>query len=831
MLEKFLQMTKDVIEKNKIIIFLTIVITIILVPGIFFLQFDSEIINMLPSSHKEVKEHNKYEKIFGDSSPILVGVETNNIYTTEYLNYIKELTQKIEALNSTLPAENIAKLFQITKKEASEVISVISESGAIDGKSIKELLKDKKRLINEFFMDENLTFRISKRAKRIDEIEIIRAYTLPVKEVRSLVNIDYIKGEKDKFKVKKIFEGDIITDKEAKEIKERIKDWKLYQGFMVSEDDTLSGVLVQLNNVGLGIKGQVYENILNLTKNSHYKIFIGGGPVVTYSINKYLLNDLVVLVPLVSLVVIAILFLSFGNMQGVFFPLFAVMLSAAWTVGIMSYLSIPLNIISSVIPVMLIAVGSAYGIHFMNNYFHSHEKNKIIILKNNITTIGVSIFLAGLTTIVGFSSLMTGGFKPLRHFGLFTSLGILLNIFIALYIIPSFLLLGKKEKTIFFKEVKKDDLITKFLHFFSHFTVANYGLIAIFAVVLVIIFSLGIFRIKVEMNDIEFFRQDTQIRIVDNVLNKKMSGTQNLDIIFETKDGTSILRKDVLTEIEKFCNKASGDFPKIGKIFYLNEYLKKMNQEMYSGLAENYKLPDTDEKIKDYMLLYSGKIDSVITANKDKTRVTLIMKRIPTVEIVKLKNYIKNYFNEKFLSTYNLNIAIAGYANLYVISNEVITWSMLKSLFVSLIIVFFINLYSFKSLKISFISLVPVLVTLVITFGMMGYAGIPFNTVSSMIAGVTIGIGIDYPIHYLIKYLRDRKTKEKKEAIKAAINEIGRGIIYNVISVASGFMVLFVSKFIPLTQFGGLMCFIMVLTGLGALLFIPSFLMLFDNNK
>ncbi|MCX8093548.1 MAG: MMPL family transporter, partial [Candidatus Goldbacteria bacterium] len=722
------------------------------------------------------------------------------------------------------------KLFKITKEQANEVIAVISESGAIDGKEMKELLKDKKRLVNEFFMDEKLAEKISRKIKRIDEIEIQRVYTLPVKEVRSLINIDYIKGEKDKFKVIKIFDGEKVNEKDVKDIEKKIKDWKLYSGFLVSEDGTLSGILVQLNNVGLGIKGQVYESILDITKNSPYKVYVGGGPVVTYSINKYILSDLLVLVPLVGLVVIVILFLSFGNLQGVFYPLFAVILAAAWAVGLMSYLNIPLNIISSVIPVMLIAVGSAYGIHFMNNYFHSNEKDKKIVLKDNIITIGVSIFLAGLTTIVGFSSLITGGFRPLKHFGLFTSIGILFAIFIALFLIPSFLLLGKKEKTIFFKEEKKNDLITKFLEFLSHITITKSKFIIFITVILIIIFAIGIFKIKVEMNDIEFFRQDTQIRMVDNLLNKKMSGTQNLDIVFETKDGSSVLKKDLLEEIEVFCNKVVVDFPKIGKVFYLNEYLKKMNQEMYGGLTINYKLPDTDEKINDYMLLYSGKIDSVITANKDKTRVTLIMKRLPTVEIVKLKKYIYKYFNEQFLSKYNLNITVTGYANLYVISNDVITWSMLKSLFVSLIIVFFINLYSFKSLKLSFISLMPVIVTLVITFGIMGYIGIPFNTVSSMIAGVAIGIGIDYPIHYLVRYLRDRKTKVKKEAAAAAITEIGRGIIYNVISVAAGFMVLFASKFIPLTQFGALMCFVMVLTGFGALTIIPALLMLFDNN-
>lgn len=827
MLEKFLNKIKDLIEYNKIIIFICMLITIIFIPGLFNVKFDNEIINMLPKTNKDVQEHYKYENIFGDSSPIFVGVEADNIYNKDYLEYLINLTQQIEFLNKKIPKENLSKLFNITSKEADELISVISESGEINAKNIKQLLCDKKRLTDEFFMDEKLADKISKRAKKTDEIDILRDYLLPIKEIKSIINIDYIKGENDKFKVKKIFDGDKISDKDIIDIKEKINSWQLYKDFIISSDETLSNILIQLNSIGIGNKGKVYEEILKLTEKSPYKVYIGGEPVVTYSIGRYIKRDLMVLIPLVCFVVIFILFLSFGNLQGVVLPLISVALSAIWTVGLMSYINVPLNIVCTVIPVMLIAVGSAYGIHFMNNYFLNENKNKLIVLKQNINTIGISIFLAGVTTMAGFGSLVTSGFKPLKNFGIFTSIGILFGIFISLFLLSSLLLLGKKEKTIFLKETKKNNLITKILEKSGLISTEKYKIVILVSCILVVIFSCGILKIKVEMNEVEFFRNDSDIRVVDKILNEKMAGTQNLDIILETKDETSILKKEILEEVENFCQKVKKEFPRIKKIFYLNEYLKKMNQEMYGGKSENYILPETDEKIKDYMLLYSGKIDNVVTDKKNKIRITLIMKRGSTNEIAKIKKYCINYFKNSSLN--NISYTVTGYANLYIVSNHIITYSMISSLIVSLIIVFFINYLSFKKIRIAIISLIPVIVTLIITFGLMGYLGITLNAGTSMIAGVVIGIGIDYPIHYLVRYIRDKKEKNKKEAAKAATSEIGRGIIYNVLSVAAGFFVIAVSKFIPLVQFGVLVSLVMILTGFGALLLAPAFLMMFDK--
>lgn len=828
MLEKFLEKSKILLYKKKHVIFIAALFTIISIPGILLIKFDNELINMIPENNLDRKNNSKYEKIFGDNSAIYVALENNKIFDMDFLNYIKKLTEKIKNLNNKLPKQNLAKLFNVSENEAEKIISIISETGAFDGNELKKILIDKEKLKNEYFLENEIAERVSKKSKNVKAEEILNAYTLPVKDVISILNVDIIKGEKDKFKVEKSFEGEEVKEEDIIKIKDKIKSWNFYNGFLLSEDETITAILIQLNNVGLGIKGQVYEEILKIIKDSPYKVYVGGDTVVTYSINKYMVNDLLVLIPLVAIVVVVVLYLSFKNLEGVFYPLISVALSAIWTVGFMSYLNVPFNVVSIVIPVLLIAVGSAYGIHFMNSYFFSKKSEKIEIFKDNLTSIGISISLAGLTTIAGFGSLLTSGFKPLKNFGIFTSLGVFLAMIVSLYLIPALLLFGKKEKDIFMKEEKRKDIIHNILNLFEKVSITKSKTTIAISIFLCVIFIFGIFKIRAEMNGVEFFRKDAEVRIVDDFLNKKLTGTQNIDIIFEKKDGNSILKYNILYEIEKFNENIKTKFSQVQKIISLNEYLKKMNQEMMGGDERNYVLPETDEKINDYMLLYSGKLDSVVTQNKDMTRVTFVLKRTPTMEIEKIKNYILKYFKNDFLKENNLEMKIAGYANLYVVANKLITNSMIYSMLSSLLIVFFTNLYSFKSLKITILSLLPICITLIISLGIMGYFNIPLNAGTAMIAAVAIGIGIDYPIHFLTRYLKEKRKNGKEVAIGMAVNEIGRGIVYNILSVASGFFILAFSKFIPLVQFGGMICFIMFLTGVGALLFLPACLMKFD---
>jgi predicted RND superfamily exporter protein len=203
------------------------------------------------------------------------------------------------------------------------------------------------------------------------------------------------------------------------------------------------------------------------------------------------------------------------------------------------------------------------------------------------------------------------------------------------------------------------------------------------------------------------------------------------------------------------------------------------------------------------------------------------MKRVSTDKIETVKKYIYKVFNNDFQTRYKLKVIVTGVANLYTEVNRMIINGQISSLFLSLIVVFLINFMVFKNIILSLISLIPILVSLITNFGIMGYLKVPLNAGTAMVASIAIGIGIDYAIHVIVRFIRERNSGNGiNKAIKETLYETGRAIFFNMFSVTIGFLVLVFSEFVPLVQFGLLVSLNMITSGIGSLLIIPAILMM-----
>lgn len=838
MFEKIIGRTIGIFKHHVTIIAVTAIITLVMLYGMKDIVFDNDVQNFMPKNHQAVKDYEKYNAIFGSSDFIFVGIESPDIYTPGTLNYMKEMEAKIRGLNRTAPAENLSRLFKIKKGEAQQLIDGINEQVIMDEKGLKELLTDKARLTGDLLWDDGFAAKIAKKAAGIDMEKALKLYQPPVSKVESIINTDFIKGEKDKLVVKKLLEDGEVNDKSVVLLKERIDSWDVYKGGLVSKDGKMAVMLIQLSNKAPEIRAAIVNELRAMIKKGSpqgIKVHVSGEPVLSFSITDYVLDDVVLLVPLVIIVVIIMLWLSFKNIQGVLLPLLNVLLSAIWTVGLISYCGVQVNIMLAVMPVILVAVGTAYPIHFLNAYFISPIRDKSRIINTNMVTVGVGIVMAGLTTVAGFGSLVTTNFMPIRNFGIFTSIGVMFALLIAMYVIPSLITLGKKEKTVFSHEDTEEarkGFIVKALNVNDVFVKKNYK--AILAAVLIIAAAgvYGMTRMNVEINMMDFFKKSDPLRVADAVINDKLSGTQILDVVLETKEPGRITRPEILAKMEEFEKDIRKEFPSVRKVLSLNSIMKKMNQEMNGGKPEKYVIPSTEGSINDYLLLFSGDTKSFLSEKKDMLRMSVSTSRVATNTLIKMKKYTMDYFDAAYMEKNGLNMTITGSSNMYMVSNKLITDGQIWNIITSLIAVGIINFLSFGSLLFTLISLVPLIVSILINFGLMGFLGIPLNVGTSMVAAVAIGTGVDYAIHFIVKFKQEmEETKNIDASIKAAIMQRGRSIFYNVSAIMAGFLVLAMSKFILLMQFGVLVAFTMMTTGLGAVIIVPALLKVFYKSK
>ena len=154
-----------------------------------------------------------------------------------------------------------------------------------------------------------------------------------------------------------------------------------------------------------------------------------------------MIKDLIFLPPLVTIVLLICLFFFFRNFSGMLLPLLSVGIACLWTFGMMALAKIPLTMISTAMPVALMAVGVGYGVHVVENVFadSSAGKKGKTEMKITLMRIAIPVIIAGLTELTSFLSLCSWWVVPLTQFGMSSAFGFTCAMVLVLTFIPAVL--------------------------------------------------------------------------------------------------------------------------------------------------------------------------------------------------------------------------------------------------------------------------------------------------------------------------------------------------------------------------------------------------------
>jgi Predicted exporters of the RND superfamily len=849
MLEKFLNWTAKAYKKPWPIVIAAAIITVIFAFGIPKVKFDSSIKSMLPANNRALVIHEYYENEdrFGASDMVIVGIDTDDAYSERTLKYLKGLEDEINALNNTMPAHDMATLLKVSDEDGATVIEALRSVGIYEGNYEQELLPlvtSAEKLEAAFGWEAPFAEKIAKAASAVTPAKLLyEYYETPIHKTQSIVSADYIANEDDSLVVKTLVEDGEITAESVDGLKARVSSWDLYNGALVSSDGKLVSILVSLNTGNVALKGEINSEIGRILKERAtpgFATYLDGEPVIEAMISKQMFSDIILLIPLVVLMVLGILYLCFRNIQAVTYPALIILFSVVTTVGLMAFCNVPISIVGITIPVLLVAIISAYGIHQMNHYFLAPETDKLEILNLNMKSVGLAITLSGIAVMIGFGALIAEEFVPIRNFGIFTAIGDFIGLIGALYVLPSLILVSRKPKTVFSTETEKG-WIKKLLRGFQKLNRKYSAVVVALSLVVCAVAGFGATRVVAELNNVSFFKKGNTIHVADDHLNEKLAGTEMLNVVLDSdlsdpyrRDGTSaadtiveITNPEVLNKIDRFSADVKKEFPFVTKVMSFNDPLKKMNQEMNGGSPEFYTIPQDPELISQYLMIFTGDVSSVLSPNHDKLRISMTMKRVSTAEIEKVSDYCRNYFTKDFLDANHAQLQITGAANLYNVANTLLVDGMINSVILCLVIVFILLLFVLRSFWMSVISIIPIMMTMLLNFGLMGVLHIPLNVATAIVSSIAIGIGVDYAIHFVTWYRNElRSSPDIKLALENSINKKGRGILYNMFVIFGGFIVLAVSNFVPLIQFGSLVAVCTVFSAVGALAVVPAIIRL-----
>lgn len=278
-----------------------------------------------------------------------------------------------------------------------------------------------------------------------------------------------------------------------------------------------------------------------------------------------------------------------------------------------------------------------------------------------------------------------------------------------------------------------------------------------------------------------------------------------------------------------------------GRTANAEEMVRLLEREFNYDGAAYYEIPHdlekypvaTDEELQDlvsqYLLLFSGSLDSFIDDPlvPQTARVAIQLRTRSTTVIANIMRDAEKFAAARFPEGYTIHAT--GNAHLENIMTDLIVSSQLQSLLFSLVSVFLILTLYFKSPLSGLVGIAPLFFAILLNYMAMGIFHINLDLFTSLIASIAVGVGIDYTIHFMTNYRKERLLSDDLSLVTLrTIEKSGRGIFINASSVGLGFLVLVFSRFVVLRYIGILAAVVMFTSSTLAMTIIPGLLNIFD---
>lgn len=620
----------------------------------------------------------------------------------------------------------------------------------------------------------------------------------------------------------------IPDDQEGLEVlKSRIRANSMALPFFSKDDFSVASLmLIKDSNISDELLINQIDSVITVHPGPE-EVFLGGLPYVRYSISKYINKDLAVLLPIALLLMVFMLFISFKEWKGVFLPFIVVIMSMAFSFGVMALLGWQISIISVLLPIMLIAIANDYGIHMIARYQELAKGDKslsmIEISKKIYHDLKRPIIITALTTIAGILGLLTHTMVPAAQMGVLAAIGIGFALMLSIWFLPALLS--------YFKPVSKSQRVGKkrivsaerWLQKISKLVTIYPRKVVIVSAFLGILGAAGIYFIKVDTNIEGYFLGKSKVSRGIELINNKLGGSQFLSILFSGE----VFSPELLHRMEDY-EKMLVDDPAVGSVSSPVTLVKELSKGFYTIDEKEYgQIPSTVNEVYQFIEVFSmggneEAIEQFIDYSYENSRMLIRLKDGSNIEgkrlFTKMQEMTKDDPDVKF---------IAGPSLTKIELADMVVKGQIKSLALAMVVIFILLTIIFKSFGAGLLSALPLSVAILILFGLMGFFGITLDIATALISSIMIGVGIDYTIHFLWRFKEERiKGKDHKEAAYTTLITTGKGIVINALSVIVGFLALTFSNFEPLRFFGGLVVISITTCLICALVLIPSIVIL-----
>jgi len=540
--------------------------------------------------------------------------------------------------------------------------------------------------------------------------------------------------------------------------------------------------------------------------------------------------DQKIMLPIGMLIIALCLFFIIKSVHASMLPLLTGGFSLLWTLGFMTVVDIPAQILISSVPIILFIIGSTEDCHILAEYVEGLKKkpDRSFAITYYSEKVALAITLTSLTTIIGFLSIVLNKIVLLKEFAIVAAAGLFFNFIVTATIIPVYLkFLGDKEPP---KSTVDPNSLTE--RFFTNLLNKLNNILEFHrrhtAVVVILFLFLGagaMTLVQTDIDNIKVFKENHPFRKKIDQMNENFEGGVNNFLLVLTKDGDKPFKKSVnmrkVFEIHQWVNRTES----LGIAQSLAGTLALINREMHDSDPNHYRIPDEDALISQYMLFLSkDDWEAFVTPDYKDINIIVRHKMSSSAETQKAIAMMSKEL-DKILEGTGIKYRFTSKLFLQTSAAQTLVDAQVEGLLLILFCIFVLICILYRNVKIALISLVPNIVPIVGIFAVMGLTGIPLDIGTCLIATIAIGVATDDTIHFFTRFNDELKIhNDSLEAAKATLKHEIKPIFTTSTSLSIGLSVMAFSSFVPLIEFGALTAVTMLFALFSDMIITPALL-------
>jgi predicted RND superfamily exporter protein len=716
---------------------------------------------------------------------------------------------------------------------------------------------DYQKFLNHFGEEGNLIV-IATKDKKIFTPKVYKAWSELMnniksnKEVSLIISIDnlqkIVKNDSlETFELKPLVDNNKVQDEfYLKQIQiELFTKLPFYEGFLFNKKSGAIRSAIYLDKKIVNTKkrkdfvlNSLIPAIDKFKKDSGIELHTSGMPYIRTLNAKTIIDEIGLFIGAALLITSLIFFYFFRSFRATLISLIVVIIGVVWSFGIISVLGYDINVLTALVPTLVIVIGIPNCIFFINKYHQEYHKhaNKAKALQRVITKTGTATLLTNITTAVGFATFIATNNLLLREFGIVTTINILAIYFLSLLLIPIFFSYIPSPIPRHLGHLNRESL-TSFLNWIINTVKYNRFGVYITSICLLIFGIIGIYKIKVSGSIIEDMPKHTDFFEDIRFFEKEFDGVMPLEIMIDTKNKNGAMKLSNLRRMEEL-EQTINDIPELSKPLSIVNVAKSFNQAYYNGNPEFYSLPTPQEEI--FLLPYiknslknskDNQMKSYVTSDGSVARMTTFIKDENGEKMETIEAHIRNKVNKIFPSP-RYEVIITGKASVFQKGTKYLLDNLLSSLLFAFFLTGGLVIIMFRSFKMVLVSIIPNLLPLLMTAGLMGFLGIPLKPSTLLVFGIAFGMSVDDTLRFLAQYRLElsRNDWRIKKSVFATFEDAGISMFYTSIILFFGFSVFMLSSFGGTIALGGLVALTLFFGMLSNLVLLPSLVLTLNKT-